>query len=433
MVVHAGSPQNQTGLSFLREERCVYTRAPSHAPSCHDGRVYEVDLCQKFPCTGSRLPCGAQIQASYPQGMAFRNASEVKSRAGTGQAFTRTCAPPRLVETFAETLIAGDQVQIKWSQPVRFAPRGRSKQHRFSLCHAATQELACPIENQVFDDESKVFPCTGPGGDCAIWSVKVDPAKLPSCGGFIVTVDAGAVESEEGTGTNEYTQGKIQSKLRCPRWNEGNACSLVNSDGLRSQYNATHVSPTQLQLQVDMDHMQVEYNVLPPDFNFTLRRMASKSYLPRCLIVSPLPEFKEMRSFSESLFEYVRLGGQLYVLGSSANVEIMSQAFNLSLEAAETGNEQVRTMPAPSEAMGFDSGLPTTLPVINQVLSLRMPKTTSSRDGEDISVSGIYSRGHVVPSEGSFGFGVFEVRVSFGFAEYLAFDWSESWMLGFMA
>lgn len=427
MIVHGRRPHNATGLSILQEERCVYTRAPApNSLSCHDGRIYEVDLCDKFKCTGSRLPCGARVKAEYPKGMAFRNASEVKSLAGIGRAFTRTCAPPKLVDTIPETVIEGSQVQIKWSQPVRFSSEGRKGKRRFSLCHAATQELACPIVDEAFD-ESKVFPCTGPGGDCALWSIKVNTGQLPTCGGFIVTIEAGAVESEEGTGANELTRSWIQSEHHCPRWAEGSSCSLVDSDGLRSMYNRSHVSPTQLQLQVDLDHMQLRYNVLPPDFNFTVRRLASKSYLPRCLIVSPLPDFaqKLKQNFSQSLFEYVRLGGQLYVLGSSTNVEIMSQAFNLSLEAAETGNEQVRTMPAPNEALGFDSGLPTTLPVINQVLSLQMPSTTSIRDGHVVSVAGIYSRGHVVPSAGWYGFGAFEVRVHPGIAEYLAFDWHE--------
>eukprot|EP00439_Symbiodinium_sp_Y106_P084109 s10_g24.t3 len=381
LFVREQGPFSSKCLSILQEERCVYTRAPApNSLSCHDGRIYEVDLCDKFKCTGSRLPCGARVKAEYPKGMAFRNASEVKSLAGIGRAFTRTCAPPKLVDTIPETVIEGSQVQIKWSQPVRFSSEGRKGKRRFSLCHAATQELACPIVDEAFD-ESKVFPCTGPGGDCALWSIKVNTGQLPTCGGFIVTIEAGAVESEEGTGANELTRSWIQSEHHCPRWAEGSSCSLVDSDGLRSMYNRSHVSPTQLQLQVDLDHMQLRYNVLPPDFNFTVRRLASKSYLPRCLIVSPLPDFaqKLKQNFSQSLFEYVRLGGQLYVLGSSTNVEIMSQAFNLSLEAAETGNEQVRTMPAPNEALGFDSGLPTTLPVINQVLSLQMPSTTSIR------------------------------------------------------
>ncbi|CAJ1438603.1 unnamed protein product, partial [Effrenium voratum] len=96
------------------------------------------------------------------------------------------------------------------------------------------------------------------------------------------------------------------------------------------------------------------------------------------------------------------------------------QAFNLSLAAGETGNVQVRTVPSPSSAL---DGLPEQLPVLNQLLCVSLEDVTSSRDGEAVQANGIYSRGHVEPTLGWYGFGVLEIRVGDGFAEYLAFDW----------
>ncbi|CAK9033918.1 Crt-like 1, partial [Durusdinium trenchii] len=98
-------------------------------------------------------------------------------------------------------------------------------------------------------------------------------------------------------------------------------------------------------------------------------------------------------------------------------------AFNFTIKSAETGNVQVRTVPSPSDALGVGAGLPEELPVLNQLLSIAFENMTSTRSGELIQANGIYTRGHVEPTVGWFGFGVVEVRTGDGFLEYLGFDW----------
>ncbi|CAE8718192.1 unnamed protein product, partial [Polarella glacialis] len=112
----------------------------------------------------------------------------VPSVATRSTAKSRECAPPSLVSQIKWPINSG-KLHIKWSQPVRIADASKN----LRLCHADTRDMRCPISASI--GGSQVTPCTGPGGDCAIWSLDVGESDRPTCGGLTVVVDAGAVES----------------------------------------------------------------------------------------------------------------------------------------------------------------------------------------------------------------------------------------------
>jgi len=417
-IAVSGSPLNDT---------CVYSLEPhDKRKMCSDGRTFEADLCAVFECIGERIPCGSKVEVKYPAGMALGIHTEVLSRQGEDETFSRECAAPQLVHSIPLQFTSTNNglLEFAWSQPVAFA--GGKDAKKFSLCHASTLAMTCPLEDVDFDDRH-VIPCTGLGGDCAVWSIKLDAPQLPSCGGLLLEIDEGAVVSKDDETPNKPTIGRMTGDTPCPRWDEEKTCFLVDRDRLENEeegldWETRSVSKKQLHLQADLDQMHVQYSLISWSKKHLLRRLTAQSYLPRCLILPSIHNV-DMENFSQAIFDYVRVGGQLYILGSMENIDLMAEAFNFTIDSAETGNLQVRTIPSPSQALGVSAGLPENLPVLNQVWSISLDSVSSQRNGTSIQANGLYSRGHVEPTLGWFGFGVIEVRAGNGFLEYLGFDW----------
>lgn len=410
------------------ETQCVYSLEPDeNRQPCQDGRTFEADLCAVFECVGNRLLCGAKVEVEYPKGIAIRASTDVLSIGSSDEVFCRKCAAPRLLPSIRLNFITENNglLEIAWSQPVAFA-EGRDKAKNFSVCHTSTRGMSCPLKEVDFDDKH-VIPCTGTGGDCAVWSIKFDAPDLPFCGGLRIEIADGAVVSEDDKTPNGYTIGVLEGRKSCPTWDEQRVCHFVDGDRLQNEaegrdWESQSVSKKQLHLQTDLDRMHVKYDLISWSKMHLLRRLMSLSYLPRCLILPSL-EVDMQSGYPQAIFDYVHVGGQLYLVGSVKNIELMAQAFNFSIDSAETGNFQVKTVPAPSDALGVSAGLPDELPVLNQVLAIALKQSTSERNGESIEASGVYSRGHVEPSAGWFGFGVLEVKTGDGYMEYLGFDW----------
>eukprot|EP00931_Biecheleriopsis_adriatica_P066369 TRINITY_DN40744_c0_g1_i1.p1 TRINITY_DN40744_c0_g1~~TRINITY_DN40744_c0_g1_i1.p1 ORF type:complete len:2252 (-),score=317.91 TRINITY_DN40744_c0_g1_i1:39-6794(-) len=413
--------------------RCAYSlKADTEKPEpCDDGRIYEVDLCDHYECQGSRLPCDLEIEAIYPAGIALRFQTEVPSIKSHGKTSSRICEAPHLLPSLEWPVGDGNNLQIQWSHPVQIAGDGQNK---ITLCHTGTLELHCPIQGGLISG-SQVTPCTGLDGDCAIWSLDAGADGRPSCGGLEVHVEAGAVQSVDDNEASLESTAQVAPATKCPTWNPtaGHTCLLLWGHNFVKSNCAVN-------FRDDLDRLHIQYQV-ETDPEHLLRRLQSGSYLPRCVLVPPLQasfveHFKQeehgIRSirinrkrhrWEEAFFKYVQQGGQLYIAGSLQNVQFVSRTFRLFLSPAETGRRQVPTEPPPSPELGSTSGLPIELPVLNQMTCVKLTETTSFRDGDEVVASGLYSSGHVAPTDGSFGFGVLEVGVGNGFVEYMAFDW----------
>ncbi|OLQ05422.1 hypothetical protein AK812_SmicGene11396 [Symbiodinium microadriaticum] len=271
--------KNKGDLSMQRQRHRLIFATDSNAPGAW------------LEKTGSRLPCGARVKAGYPKGMAFRNASEVKSLAGTGRAFTR--------------LAGADQVE---SAGAVFFGRELVASILFGGMDTARAERSSPVLVRVETAPVSLVTET--------WGIIHFRWFNNESEGFIVTIEAGAVESEADPELDPVRAPlrELQISVSCakamkflalgrgPRWAEGTSLGKVAQD----QPSEIRGVATVIYFTVAVILLR-RYNVLPPDFNFTVR--------PRCLIVSPLPEFAEKLK------------------------QNFSQAFNLSLEAAEWGSQ----------------------------------------------------------------------------------------------
>lgn len=395
--------------------RCQYSLKPVHpdAQRCDDRHVMEVDLCDFYECEGSRLPCDIEVKATYSAGIAVRYETSVPNLKGVSLTTSRKCAPPFLV-TPTKWPAEQPRLQIEWSQPVNIGDATR----KFSVCHLDTPDMKCPVDKVAIGD-SMVKPCTGPGGDCAIWSLDVGAGGRPSCGALSVEVEAGAVVSvdeHEEKLQNLQSKSRVEAINMCPRWNHdlGNNCFFLQGEEDNSQ---------KQNLKADLDRVHLAYQVMK-DTAYFFKRLESKSFLPRCIFMPAMDEQLDSEQ-GKILFDYVNLGGQLYIAGGTENVNSVADIFSLHLDAAPAGDHQVQTQPPPSPEMVTGNGMPIVLPVLSDLSYVKLANMTSFRSGEEVIVNGIYSSGHVAPTDGSFGFGVFEIGVGNGFAEYMAFDWKE--------
>eukprot|EP00434_Breviolum_minutum_P030190 symbB.v1.2.026700.t1/scaffold2691.1/size72881/3 len=326
-IAVSGSPLNDT---------CVYSLEPhDKRKMCSDGRTFEADLCAVFECIGERIPCGSKVEVKYPAGIALGTHTEVLSRQSADETFSRECAAPQLVHSIPLQFTSTNDglLEFAWSQPVAFA--GGKEAKKFSLCHASTLAMTCPLEDVDFDDRH-VIPCTGLGGDCAVWSIKLDAPQLPSCGGLLLEIDEGAVVSKDDETPNKPTIGRMTGDTPCPRWDEEKTCFLVDRDRLENEeegldWETRSVSKKQLHLQADLDQMHVQYSLISWSKQHLLRRLAAQSYLPRCLILPSIHNV-DMEEFPQAIFDYVRVGGQLYILGSMENIDLMAEVCALQLE-----------------------------------------------------------------------------------------------------
>eukprot|EP00913_Durusdinium_trenchii_P004410 g4089.t1 len=297
----------------LLETQCVYSlEAMSDRKSCNDQRTFEADLCDVFSCKGSRIPCGGKVEVEYPEGIALRAGAGVLSVKGSGEAFSRRCAAPQLLSSIKLHVTRADDeahpnrglLEIAWSQPVVFNKDEGWK--TFTLCHSDTRGLHCPMR---------------------------DP-------GMEIIIEHGAVKSVDDDEPNKRSVGHINGTEPCPTWDNEMTCSLVDGDRLRADeklldWRSLTVSKPQLHLQTDLDRMNVKYTEISWSKHKILRRLQSQSYLPRCLIIPGLTHrLRLMPELPQALFDYVHLGGQLYMLGSPVNIQLIEKA-NGSAQAAQ--------------------------------------------------------------------------------------------------
>ncbi|CAE8656199.1 unnamed protein product, partial [Polarella glacialis] len=199
------------------------------------------------------------------------------------------------------------------------------------------------------------------------------------------------------------SESRVQKTSACPTFDSAatTTCWLLWGDEFRpTDDNGDTVSMNSKNFRDDLDRLQIQYEIMTSALELS-KRLRSKSYLPRCVLVPGLNQLMAKSAQSaEAFFSYVLLGGQLYISGGASSLELVSKAFSLTLSAASSGHSQVQVIPPPAPEMGPSSGLPTELPVLNQITCVKPSNMTAFKKGKEIVANGIYSSGHVLWRDG---------------------------------
>eukprot|EP00930_Biecheleria_cincta_P078546 TRINITY_DN6605_c0_g1_i1.p1 TRINITY_DN6605_c0_g1~~TRINITY_DN6605_c0_g1_i1.p1 ORF type:complete len:2172 (+),score=339.95 TRINITY_DN6605_c0_g1_i1:34-6549(+) len=379
---------------------------------CEDHKSFEVDMCSIMSnCPGhQRLPCGMVLEAYYPPGIAIRkgigNAEVVDTQR------TRECKPPYLLTS--ARLVGGDQLYFSWSEPAEVS----NPSARLSLCKSPGN---CLVQNLPAGDPS-VSPCAGGTSSCAEWSLDLNHSKHEACGSLVLRVEAGAAQAVN-LGTRKSLAGQVTLTLP-PCVSMGPESALVagatSSDQGCLFLNAhSFVAPASQNLFGDLHDSHIDLKSARVLHAF-LSQLASWP----CAIIPKLSRIIwSHEDVKQTLFDYVRHGGQLFVTGGRINRDILHDIFGLVLlpgtNAGSAQKLQTNGLSASDDACA--QRWLHNLPVLNEVVSVKPAAMASSVAGHAVTTQGIFSS-----DDSSSDFGVLKAQVEAGSVWYLGFDWHQS-------
>ncbi|CAK0879759.1 unnamed protein product, partial [Prorocentrum cordatum] len=407
---------NADGTGTLGGEplTCTYSpEAGGSAVPCGDGMSFETDLCaDKGRCSeAAQLPCGLELAVDYPGGLVL-GVSGDRNPAAAGTVRTRHCGPPRLLPSTASP--AGSELPLTWSEPVDMSDASA----RLWLCELDTLEQKCHIKGEPIGDVVEQ------GEDPSKWTLRLPEGARPACGRLEVLLEAEAARSRANPVSSQKTRTEFATQGDCPQFLDPMETGCWLLWDLAYRFMGTR-GPTggsdNVHFRKDLDDIGVIYTVKSRAEELW-DRLEAKTYMPWCLIIPGLKE-DPAEGRERAFFDYVGMGGQLYVIGGRVNVDFLHSVFDIEMSLAFSGNRQILESDSLNSTLR-GSGWFQELPTLNQMACVSFPAMQGTRFGEGVVVHGIYSgREEVSDTEQLNGYCLFEVMASQGVAEYLAFDW----------
>eukprot|EP00931_Biecheleriopsis_adriatica_P057676 TRINITY_DN3422_c4_g1_i1.p1 TRINITY_DN3422_c4_g1~~TRINITY_DN3422_c4_g1_i1.p1 ORF type:complete len:2383 (+),score=448.38 TRINITY_DN3422_c4_g1_i1:66-7214(+) len=417
-----------TGNSYGKRLLCKLvpdTQQTSYAHSCDDHKSFAVDMCSILGnCPHhNRLPCGMVLIAYYPPGL-------VLSEEGAGNIQrmdtqkTRLCKPPHLINDL-RLVDSGKKLFFSWTEPAEVANPSAS----ISLCDRNSRR--CMIHGITVADPA-VSPCGGGIAGCAEWSLDLRKAKRRVCGLLELRIGPGAAQAvHNGHQKSTASHAMVDRAVPCddageettpiegiPAGSLSQECMVMydhkflqEGDGV---YNLIH----------DLHSMHMSLDKVQTQNQFWNRLRAGPISTP-CVIVPPLrTEFWEGNT--GLLFDYVRHGGQLYVVGGRVNRNVLPAVFGLEVEHAFSGDSQhLQKHGEGKEERHCTRHWLKVLPILNSLVPVKLPAMAAERHGHTVLAQGLYSSSTSGWHKGH-SFGVLEAKLEKGIVDYIAFDWHDS-------